>query len=497
MGKSNVEQFNLALKHLGEGCRKCCSMANNCCCYFVCMGFREADNKSLFYNGVTVTYCPNAIKWCKNVLAQIPPYIAMKSDVIFFDWELNGIPNHIGYVDHRISDAEIATLEGNTTSSYVVARRTRATKYVQGIYRPHFTPTAYDASKPLVIDGQFDYSSIAVMQKWLGVKVDAILGQDTIKAMQKKLGVTADGSWGVNTSKALQKLIGTTVDGVFGEKSVKAFQTYLNKVVFNGATPTPTPTSTPTPVDDGKLDVDGNLGTKSVKRMQEFFGTKVDGIISGQNKNLYKYYGAFDKDVVQFGKGGSACVEKLQKWLGVKEDGILGETTVKAWQKKIGVSVDGSFGTNSAKIWQRYLNEHDKAVYPAPKPTPTPKPAAKTLGDKVADEALKWIGKCPYVSGGTNIHKGVDCTGFVQEMYRLCGRKLSNKLSSWGRSIGKDIGKAKRGDVLTYKDKSGIHHAIYVGNGMVVHASNKKDGIKKSKWNSMSRPLVGIRRPWK
>lgn len=494
--KSNTEQLKIAKEYLGESCPRCCSMRNNCCCYFVCKIFSEADNASLFYNGFKVTYCPNAIKWCKNMLTQIPLYLAMPSDVIFFDWELNGTPNHIGFVDHRIDDTQIATLEGNTTSRYVVAQRVRTAKYIQGIFRPHF-PATYNINKPLVIDGQFNYSSIAMLQKALDIKVDGILGKDTVKALQKRVGVSQDGSWGVNTSKAVQTFLKKqgfytgAVDGHVYEGTVKALQAWCNKYGYKGATPKPTPQPTPKPTDDGKLDIDGSIGKKTILRMQEFFGTLKDGIVSGQKESLYKYYGSFEKDVVRFDGGGSALVMKLQKWLGVEEDGIIGEATVKAWQKKIGVSVDGSFGTNSAKMWQRYLNEHDKPVYPTPKPTP------KTLGDKVADEALKWIGKCPYVSGGTNIHKGVDCTGFVQEMYRLCGKKLSNKLSSWGRSIGKDISKAKRGDVLTYKDGTGIHHAIYVGDGMVVHASNKKDGIKKSKWNSMSRPLVGIRRPWK
>ena len=110
------------------------------------------------------------------------------------------------------------------------------------------------------------------------------------------------------------------------------------------------------------LTVDGKGGNCTVRAMQRFFGTVQDGVVSGQNRNLKKYYPSLS--AVEFGGGGSACVKKLQKWLGIGQDGVWGEQTSKALQKKLGVDADGIFGTNSMKAWQKYLNEHDKAVYP-------------------------------------------------------------------------------------------------------------------------------------
>ena len=241
--KSNTEQLKIAEEYLDESCPKCCSMKNNCCCYFVCKVFKEAGNASLFYSGSMVTYCPNAIKWCKTQLAQIPPFLAMPSDVIFFDWNANNVPDHIGFVDHRIDDTQIATLEGNTTSKYVVARQVRPSKYVLGIFRPHFK-ASYDTSKALVIDGQFGYNSIAMLQKALGIKVDGILGLNTIKSLQKLVGTTQDGSWGVNTSKAVQTYLkkqgyyNGAVDGHVYEGTVKALQTWINAKVGKTTTTT-------------------------------------------------------------------------------------------------------------------------------------------------------------------------------------------------------------------------------------------------------------------
>lgn len=227
--KSNTIQLKTAEKYLGDSCPNCCSMKNNCCCYFVCKIFKESGNASLFYNGKMVTYCPNAIKWCRANLAEIPIYLAMPSDIIYFDWNLNGDPDHIGFVDHKISDQQIATLEGNTTSKGIVAKRVRPVKYVLAVFRPSFVPTSYSVTEALAIDGNFGYNSIAMLQKALGIKVDGILGKQTVKALQKRVGATQDGSWGTKTSKAVQKMIGATQDGWFGENSTKALQKWINK----------------------------------------------------------------------------------------------------------------------------------------------------------------------------------------------------------------------------------------------------------------------------
>lgn len=500
MGKSNTQQLKIAETYLGESCPKCCHMGNNCCCYFVSMGFRNAGNSMLFYNGVTVTYCPNAIKWCKTQLAQIPPFLAMPSDIIFFDWNLNGEPNHIGFVDHRISDQEIATLEGNTTSRGVVARRVRTAKYIQGIFRPHFKATYTIGT--LKVDGQFDYQSIAMLQKALKIKVDGVLGRDTIKALQKRVGVTQDGSWGIATSKAVQSKLcgfkGDDVDGAFGIKSVKALQTWINKEVGKNTTTTDkTPSAKPQSptepsVDDGKLKVTGYMDKKSVERMQEFFGTPKDGIISGQKSALWKdHFPSFLKSVLGFSGKGSECIKHLQKWLGTKQDGVLGEVTVKAWQKKLGVTADGCFGTESCKAWQKYLNEHDKAVYPTVKPT------VKNNADKIADQAvaLAWANGTPskkwlYPTGsardayktalkkfmgyGTKVAQS-DCGYFVDTCIRASGVNkdavvLRGNKDAFPSVKGFEVvhkgrvadGYLKRGDIVRYKKKSGSQHTYMV-----------------------------------
>lgn len=206
------------------------------CAAYVSYIFKKAGATSLFCKGKKQTYCPNAIKICRSLYAQVPIYLAMPMDLIFFDWNKNGIPDHIGFVEKRVSTSQIKTIEGNTSrtdkkgkviESGVVARKNRASRYVQAIFRPHYKGT-YSIGT-LALDGKFDYSSIANLQKALGIKVDGVLGLVTVKALQRKAGATADGCWSKVTSKKVQKMTGATQDGVFGPKSVIALQKWINK----------------------------------------------------------------------------------------------------------------------------------------------------------------------------------------------------------------------------------------------------------------------------
>lgn len=240
--KTNKEVLNIALKHVGQGgarFRKFCGLPSNAawCNAFVDYVANEGDVSSLYFNGKKETYCPHSIKWCQSNLAQIPLFLAMPMDIIYFDWEKNGVPNHIGFVRQRNTTSSIYTLEGNTDGGKV-AKKNRSVKYVQAIFRPHYKTAVKLAT--LAIDGQFDYNDIANLQralKKLGTytgPVEGVLGKNTVKALQKVAGAKQDGAWGNETSRKVQALIGMkTIDGQFGVESVKALQRWINRT--NGA----------------------------------------------------------------------------------------------------------------------------------------------------------------------------------------------------------------------------------------------------------------------
>lgn len=246
--KSNIELLRIAQKYIGQGgarFRKFCGLPGGAawCNAYVDYIANEGGVSALYFNGKKETYCPTSIKWCNKNLALIPPYLALPMDIIYFDWEKNGVPNHIGFVRSKKDTNTILTIEGNTNGG-VVAQKTRAVKYVQGIYRPHFKGTFKLGM--IAVDGECGYSTIANLQRALKMSFnDGILGKATVKALQKKAGLTGkavDGAWGPATSRAVQKLVGAKVDGEFGPASVRSLQAWINKQ--NGAKPV---THTPAP----------------------------------------------------------------------------------------------------------------------------------------------------------------------------------------------------------------------------------------------------------
>lgn len=228
---NNTTFYANARKHLGEDgtkTHKWYGMGGAWCCMFVTKCFYETD-KSLWFG--KQSYCPNAIKLCRANLAEIPLYLAMAGDVIFFDWQPNGTPDHIGFVKNKISTSTIATLEGNTGSPAKVREKTRPRKYVLGVFRPHFKGDFKLGE--IKVDGDFGYNSIANLQKALGMKfTDGILGKATVKALQAAAKTAQDGAWGKKTSYAIQKNLlgfkGKNLDGDWGQASTKALQRWIN-----------------------------------------------------------------------------------------------------------------------------------------------------------------------------------------------------------------------------------------------------------------------------
>ena len=109
-------------------------------------------------------------------------------------------------------------------------------------------------------------------------------------------------------------------------------------------------------------------------------------------------------------------------------------------------------------------------------------------GDGVSDSrvslvqyALQFVGN-PYVWGGTSLTNGIDCSGFTMQVYARYGVSLPHHAASQP-ACGKRISpsEARPGDLFFYGSGSSIGHVgIYIGNGQIVHASNRRTGIKIS-----------------
>jgi len=107
--------------------------------------------------------------------------------------------------------------------------------------------------------------------------------------------------------------------------------------------------------------------------------------------------------------------------------------------------------------------------------------SGSSTGQAIADYAVQFVGN-PYVYGGTSLTNGADCSGFVQSVFKHFGYSLPRTAASQaGAGSQVSVDNLQPGDLLFYHGYG--HVAIYIGGGQVVHASNKKTGIKISSYN--------------
>lgn len=150
-------------------------------------------------------------------------------------------------------------------------------------------------------------------------------------------------------------------------------------------------------------------------------------------------------------------IEEMGDWVKVDMDGEEGYVFVEY------VDVDLSLNTAMTLAEARYGAE------------------VSQVRSELCDYALQFVGN-PYVWGGTSLTKGADCSGFVMSIYAKYGIYLDHSSRAQANS-GATISTSELqpGDLIFYGKGKYINHvAIYIGGGQIVHASNKRTGIKVS-----------------
>ena len=111
----------------------------------------------------------------------------------------------------------------------------------------------------------------------------------------------------------------------------------------------------------------------------------------------------------------------------------------------------------------------------------------------IASYALQFVGN-PYVAGGTSLTNGTDCSGFVMSVYAAFGVSLPRTTGAQAQSgYGVSVDEAQPGDIVSYGYNGYVSHsALYIGNGMIVHASTPELGIRVDSMYIM--PIITIRR---
>ncbi len=118
-------------------------------------------------------------------------------------------------------------------------------------------------------------------------------------------------------------------------------------------------------------------------------------------------------------------------------------------------------------------------------------PSASTgvSGSSVVSYAMQFVGN-PYVWAGNSLTNGVDCSGFVHEVYAHFGistPRYSQAFKFVGQAVSFD--NIQPGDVVVYPG----HVAIYAGGGVIVEAQSTKAGITANR-SVQCHTILAIRR---
>lgn len=113
------------------------------CCAFVWDIFRMCNYSHLFYDGKKTAYCPTVHQWGINTGLAINKNEGTYGDIVLFDWNNDGVADHIGLIISRNADGSYTTVEGNTanydySNGGYVLKMTRYVSNIISIIRPKY-----------------------------------------------------------------------------------------------------------------------------------------------------------------------------------------------------------------------------------------------------------------------------------------------------------------------------------------------------------------------
>lgn len=205
----------------------------------------------------------------KNRMEKVSIEDAQRGDVVLFDWDQDGLTDHVGIVEANLGDGWLQTIEGNTSPSNAgsqsagngVYRRQRSWG-IDCVLRPAWSDEESEESSEgtnAMNDAWWGRATTYALQASLNTPADGIIsdqdiyyadditragtgwefdddpeeGSEVIYELQEKLGVEADGIFGPDTTSALQQHLKNRghdleVDGVAGYRTVECLQYELS-----------------------------------------------------------------------------------------------------------------------------------------------------------------------------------------------------------------------------------------------------------------------------
>ena len=448
-------------------------------------------------------------------------------DVIEFDFNHNGTPDHTGIIVKINSDGSITTIEGNTSlksddNGGCVMLRTRYKKDTPYFVRPKYNDnvtaqmiigTAYSQlgikEKPRnsnnvkyntwfyghAVRGN-DYAWCMTFVEWLfahalnpikkpdrkysGALPTPILKKGNkganVRKLQKFLtwyGIKTDddGNYGYNTRISViiyQLSEGLTPDGVFGKKSYAKGRKYIE--ADNSSTSVAT-------------SITKASAKKSSKKTATYSGAIPKPALKKGSKGaevtkLQKFFEWYFSDVKfktygTFGKHTEKVQKRFQKAHGLKQTGVYGESSykkAKAYKEKESVSNAQKIVNKAKELAWPYGTPKKKRNYKTGAPTKLMKAALKKYG---------WAdSKAEMSDCGNNVSVAVREAGVDKHFKALHGVKtpFPKKEDKFNIVLkGKKVPKGflKAGDIIRYKKKNGKQHSmIYMGDNKICEASH-------------------------
>ena len=201
------------------------------CCTFVWDVFRLCGAPGLFYGGKKTARCQTVYEWGKEKKLTVPKNSGRKGDLIIYDWNGNGVAQHIGFILSKKPDGTYDTIDGNTavgnfSNGGEVMQRKRQQDSILAIVRPEYKiPSSAPSYATVTVKKANPYSVPARNVK---------KGQtgNAVRWVQWELNesgarLTVDGDFGPKTLaavRAFQKSKKLAVDGIVGAKTKAALR---------------------------------------------------------------------------------------------------------------------------------------------------------------------------------------------------------------------------------------------------------------------------------
>ena len=227
-----------------------------------------------------------------------------------------------------------------------------------------------------------------------------------------------------------------------------------------------------------------------------------------------------EEETISIEEGNEYNIKDNIKSVTDKVDGDLEFVEAENEEKKSYYTISTDLDTNTAGNYSVNIKAVDQSgnttektynINVVEKPKPQPQPVITYSNNmnnnanhtvdtsSVVSAAYSFVGY-NYTPGGASPSTGFDCSGFVQYIYSLFGKNVGRTTGDQA-NVGYGISRESMepGDIIVWSDNGmyPTHSTLYVGNGIIVHAANSRDGVITStveSWERYAGSIVAIRR---